>query len=354
MGTERRPEIIGLGKARGSRTITRAEAAQMLVDARDPSERPLSPQVAERLMRRVGVDERGWCTDEEAASDLAVKSIPGALAMAGKDIAEIKSIVFATGLPDHLGVPTGTIVIKKLGGSYEVATADISGACPGFIHALRTVYTDLTSPYGVGGPQIVVASEPASKGINPKYPETFVLFGDASGAVVIDLTEVDSPSTLAKFHYEIDPDLEILTVPAGGSRITVDEEALRQGLTYIKMDGEKVKNKAIEMMYMAAKKVLEKAKVTFNQINLVISHQANLEIIKALQKKLGLPDEKMFVNIDRYGNTSAASIPVALTEAFEQGRLNRGDIVLAVTFGAGLNAAAAVLPMYGLPERKSA
>ncbi|OGD84513.1 hypothetical protein A2696_02050 [Candidatus Curtissbacteria bacterium RIFCSPHIGHO2_01_FULL_41_13] len=352
MSTERRVEITGLGKSRGPLNITREQAAQNLAQASKDSERPTPAAVFARLMRRVGINERGWLLEGEGASHLGTIAVKQAMEMAGITIRDVKVMIVATGLPDYLGVPTGTIIANELGGNKKLATMDVSGACPGFIHGLRVVYESMTSPEGYGNPQICVAAEPASKGINPKVPETYVLFGDASGAFVMDLVNVDTSYPKFTFDYGIKPEyLYDLYVPAGGSRKRVDEEVLQNNLDCIVMNGEVVKEVAISCMCEIAESVLAKAKLTFGDIDLFIPHQANLEIIRAVGKKLGISENKVFVNIDRYGNTSAATVPVGVREAWEQGKVKRGNIILGVTFGAGLNYAGAVIPTNGLPDK---
>lgn len=358
MSVEMRPEMKGIGIGFPKWVITSDQTAQTLVDAReaqrekDPSLKPISFELAKRALRRFGIGDRHFCSPEEASSDIGTIAAADALGMAQLDIKDIKNMPYATGLQDHMGVPTGTIVMKNLHGNYEAATADISGACPGFIHALRTVYTDMTSPYGLGSPQMVIASEPASKGISTRDTSVWMLFGDAAGAVVLDMEEVDSSYPRAAFVYGMDPDmLHDLYVPAGGSREVLTEESIRLGRNLITMpDGEKVKKAAISNMCISVERVLQKTGLSLADIDLVIPHQANLEIIKGVARNLEVPDEKLYINIHRYGNTSAATIPVAMKEAWQEGRLKRGDILLAVTFGAGLNFAAAVLPMNGLPD----
>ncbi len=309
------------------------------------------PEVVERMTSRVGIKERGWLGEGQGASYLAKISVSQALEMAGVDIKDIKAMTVATGLPDYMGVPTGSIITKELSGNYKIATMDVSGACPGFIHALRTAYTDLTSEYGTGGPLVCVAAEPASKGVSTKTVDTFLIFGDGSGAVVMDLVDVNVPEGTPKatFDYQIDPYyLYDLYVPTGGS---VNPKG-GEDTNCIRMNGKVVKEQAVRRLCEISESVLSKAKLSLGDIDLFIPHQANLEIIEEAGAKLGIPREKVFVNIQRYGNTSAASIPIAMREAWEEGRLKNGNIVLAATFGAGLNFAGAILPMNGLPEQE--
>lgn len=355
MSTERRPEIIGLGKSRGTINITETDIANRMNDyRRKRHEREVPVEVFTRLARKTGARERGWNKEGEGASVLGIKAIPQALETANVSLEDIKALNVATGLPDFLGVPTGAIIMMELAGAqeYAVSTDDISAACPGSLHVLRRAYTDISSPYGLGGPQLAVACEPASKGINPSNPQTYPIFGDGGAALVIDLVEVKEARPKAKFTHGIDPRLlEKLYVPAGGSRRRVDEQALREHLDSIHMEGEEVKEQAIKKLVKISLKIMKLVGVTIEDIDLFIPHQANMQIIKPVGEQLGFPEEKVFTNIEKYGNTSAASIFIAMREAWEQGRLKRGDNLLIASFGAGLNFGAAFLPMDGLPYR---
>lgn len=353
MSTERRPEIIGLGKSRGSQIQTREQTASVIAEKQE--ERSL--KVAERMLRSVGIDERGWLKEGEAASHLGTEAARQAMEMAGITIKDVTSMHVATGLPDYLGVPTGTIIIENLGGNKNIKTVDYSGACPGFFHALSATVDSLSNPRGIGGPQMAVAAEPASKGINEHVKVTYSLFGDGGGAFVMDNVEVDATSPRFESDWGNDPELrEKLYVPAGGSRRAVDEEVLKNHLNCITMEGDAIKKAAIHYMTQKAIRVLEKADLSVDDVDLIIPHQANLQIIQGVKRNLEeklkkeIPDEKFYTNIQRYGNTSAASVPIAIREAWEEGRLKRGDTVLAVTFGAGLNFAGAIIPFNALPE----
>lgn len=345
MSKEFRPEIIGFGKARGSRVVTNADVAEML---------GLPPKVMERMAKSIGLIERGWCEDGESTSTMAAEAALKAIEMANIPRENIKAINVATGLPDYLGVPTGAILQEMLGVSTNVATRDLSAACPGFMHALQLTYADLSSEYGLGGPQLTVASEVVSRAISPLRRQTFLLFGDGAGAVVLDNVEVDDTLPKAKFVFGADGRfLKDLYVPAGGSIMAITQEAIDQGLNCIDMNGQVVFEQAVARMCELAEKVLSETGAKLSDINLLIPHQANQQIIQAVAQKLDFPINRVFVNIGKYGNTSAASIPIGLTEAYEEGRLSRGDLVLSTTFGAGLNFGAALLPMNGLPERRA-
>lgn len=354
MSVEMRPEIIGLGKARGTNNITNEYIFGRIDEIRRSSgKRELSQATKDEMARRVGIYERGWLNEDEAAAHMAKQSIKMALEMAGVDFNDVKAINVATGLPDFLGVPTGAVIVGEMGGPRNIRTDDMSAACPGFVNALGRTFADLDSyDYGMGGPQIVVAAEPASKGINPNHPETFLIFGDASGAFVMETREVDGSYPKAKFKHRIDPDfIYDLYVPRGGSRGRVDEEALQQHLDCIHMNGPKIKKEAVKRLTEISEEVLDATGVPKSEINVFIPHQANKQIMDEVAYNLGLSD-KAYSNIHKYGNTSAASIPVAMREAWEEGKLKNNDIVLIASFGAGLNIGAGIFTMQSLPNRE--
>lgn len=344
MSKEFRPEIIGLGKAFGSKVVTNADIDHML---------GVRAGLVERMGKTVGLNERRWVGEGESTSTLAVKAALAAIEMAQIPREDIRVINVATSLSDYLAVPTSAQLQDKLGVPTNVAVRDITAACPGFIHALQITYTDLSSPdYGMGGPQLTLASEILTAGIKESQRQTFILFGDGAGAVVVDNVEVDTTLPKAKFRFGADGShVKDLYMPAGGTVQAIDKEAIDKGDNVLGMNGGVVKEQAVRRMCELAERVLGESGVKLSDIDLFVPHQANLEIITAVADKLGFPIERVFVNIQRYGNTSAASIPLAMTEAYEQGRLKRGDLVLSTTFGAGLGFGAALLPMNGLPEK---
>ena len=275
-----------------------------------------------------------------------------ALEMAKRDFNELTVINIATGLGDRPGVPTGAIVQNLHNGKKEIAVRDLSAACPGFIHLLQLTYADLDSvDYGNGGPQVVAAGEPASRGINPHLKATYLIFGDGGGAFVIDRVRVDKSLPKAKFSFRSDGRfVELLSVPAGGSEKPITHEGLDAHENAIHMNGPKVLEIAPTEMAYVIEAVMEKAGASFSDIAKIIPHQANLEIIQKVAKLFNLSMDRFFVNIQHYGNTSAASIPIAVREAWEQGVIGKGDIILTPTFGAGFNAAAGFIPLNSLPE----
>ncbi len=345
--TEYAASIVALYHNRGEVNMTNLDVGQRMSGARQPGDKPIRAEAIDKLAREVGIVERGWVRSDQACSDLAYPAVKRALEMWGKDKNTIRAIEVATNLGDHLGSSTAVILQQMLDLPEAIAGADISAGCPAFIHALRLTFGDVESEHGLGGPQICVASETCSKGIDPRDRTTYPLFGDGAGAVIVERVELKPGQAKPQFvHITKGQFLKSLYVPGGAGRDV-------NGKRSIVMDGKVVAEQAITSMYQACNEVLEKAGAKLSDIDLLIPHQANINIIYELGKKLGFPVERTVINIDRYGNTSAASIPVAMSEAYQTNRLKRGHIVLAPTFGAGLNAAVAYLPMDNLPQQES-
>lgn len=351
MGKERRPTITAVGLKRPKIELDNEgveNKAIELLGLEEPTEE-LTKQ--KRLAGIIfGIQQRAWCDESEYTSTLGTSAAAKAMKMAGISAKKIKNIFLANGMPNYQGVPTSSRIQADLKVSNDALTRDFRVACPGFVHALHTAYLNASSRYGNEGAQLVVASEtPSKRGIQPSQLETFFVFGDGAGAVVIENIEVDESLPDAKFawrsygQYETD-----LYVPYGGSVAPLTHENLDKGGIIMK---ETVGLLAEKGMTDPAVEVLKKSGLSVDDISLLIPHQANKRLIKQTAKKLGFPLEKVFINIDKWGNTSAASIPIAITEAYLQGRIKNGDILLLITFGAGMVSTAAVIPVYGLPER---
>ncbi|MHB8442257.1 MAG: beta-ketoacyl-ACP synthase III [Candidatus Tyrphobacter sp.] len=286
---------------------------------------------------RTGMKRRHWASEKEATSDLAIAAAQGALAQAGLRADEIDCFVVATATPDYMFPATACIVAAKLGAVGKPAF-DLSIACSGFIYGL-TVAAGLVRS-GVYRRVLLIGAETLSKITNMQERSTAILFGDGAGAVVLEASERDcflsaelgadgtTPSTLFQ--------------EAGGSRHPVDHAAIDAGLQYIQMQGREVFKFAVTSMIAATDVALERAGLTRHDISFLIPHQANRRIIDAAVKYLEVPRERVLINIQEYGNTSSASIPMALAEAVDEGRLRDGDVVLFVGFGGGLSWGAVV------------
>lgn len=299
----------------------------------------------EWIRTRSGIRERRIAAPGEATSDLAVPAARRALADAHLTPADIDLLVVATMTPDMPMPAAACIIQHKLGLPTSAACFDVNAACSGFIFALDTACAMLTS--GRYQRALVIGAEKVSSIIDWQDRATCVLFGDGAGAVVLG----PDPGPPGRAHRGLlgtrlgtfDDSIGLLCIPHGGSAAPSTAKSLAAGGQFIKMKGGAVFKTAVRGMEEAARHILEQQGVNANQIALVIPHQANLRIIKALAQYLELPLDRFFINVDRYGNTSAASIPLALDEARRAGLIKVGDIILLVAFGAGLTYGSALV-----------
>ena len=292
----------------------------------------------EWITTRTGIKERRIAAESQATSDLAIEAAKKAIAMAGIDADDIDCIIVASITPDYIFPATACLVQEALGCSHA-GTFDIEAACSGFIYGLSIANGYVTS--GMYDTVLVIAAETLSRITDWEDRQTCVLFGDAAGAAIVRVTEESSLSKLLSFtlggsgQYK-----DLLMLPAGGSRNPASAETVQNREHYMKMTGNKVFPVAIKNMSNSARRALEKAGKHSDDVKLFIPHQANMRIIQGVAKQLDITEDRVMVNIDRYGNTSAATIPVALSEAVEQSRIQRGDLVILVAFGGGFTWAA--------------
>jgi 3-oxoacyl-[acyl-carrier-protein] synthase III len=296
----------------------------------------------EWITSRTGIKERRIAAESEATSDLASAAALKALEMAGVAAEDLDLIIVATVTPDMFFPSTACFVQKKIGATNAVGF-DISAACSGFLFALQTARHYLN-----GGPKktaLVIGAEKLSTLINWQDRNTCVLFGDGAGAVVLRSDEsTEAPGRVLSSVMGSDGTLaDLLKVPGGGSAqpITLANVASRPNT--IHMEGRETFKHAVTRMLQASEKALQEAGLTAADVKLVIPHQANARIISAIAERLGVPPERTFMNLDKYGNTSAATIPVALDEANRAGLLEKGDIILLVAFGGGFTWASSVV-----------
>ncbi len=322
-----RAGVLGVGAAVPDRVLTNADLEKM-VDTSD-----------EWITTRTGIKERRIADPETATSDLATEAARRALADAGLEPGEIDLIIVATVTPDMAFPATACLVGARLG-IEGVPAFDLSAACSGFIYGLDMAAHGIEA--GAYRHVLVIGAETLSRITDWSDRSTCVLFGDGAGAVVLGPVRPDR-GILATYLGADGSGGDKLCVPAGGSRQPITAEAILGRQHYIKMAGNEVFKFAVRIVGEAALKALEKAGLTPGDVDLFIPHQANIRIIDAAARRLELPPEKVFVNLDRYGNTSAASIPIALDEAARSGRLHPGDLVLLVGFGGGLTWAAAAI-----------
>jgi 3-oxoacyl-[acyl-carrier-protein] synthase-3 len=318
--------ITGWGMYVPERVLTNADFERM-VETSD-----------EWITSRTGIKERHIAAPEETASTLAIQAAKQALARAGIEGKDLDLIIVGTVCADYPFPSTANLVQHALGA--QCGAFDMQAACSGFIYGMSVAHQFLAT--GAARHVLVVGVEVLSRVMDYTDRGTCVLFGDGAGAVVMSRSE--RPGGLLGYTIGSDgarPDL--LWIPVGGSAKRIDEDDLRERRQYVKMQGSEVFKFATRIMGTAMEEALANAGMTTSEMDLFIPHQANLRIIEVASKRLNLPPEKVFVNIEKYGNTSAAAIPIALCEAIDQGRITPGSHIGMVAFGAGLTWAAAVV-----------
>ncbi|MCS7298363.1 MAG: beta-ketoacyl-ACP synthase III [Spirochaetia bacterium] len=287
----------------------------------------------EWIRTRTGIVERRIADREVASSDLAFEASKVAIERAGISPEDIDLVICATITPDMVFPATAYLISEKLG--VKKPGFDINAACSGFVYGSVLAGSLLKS--GMYKNILVVGTEVLSKITDWTDRNTCVLFGDGAGAVVY--TYDDSESDVISVELGGDGGCaDLLYMPAGGSKLPATEDTVKNRLHFIKMNGRETFKMAVRMMTESVEKVIQKAGIRKEDVKLVIPHQANMRIVDAIAEYLGVKrEEKVFVNLDKYGNTSAASIPIALAEAVEQGRIQRGDILILVAFGGGFS-----------------
>lgn len=322
-----RARITGTGSSVPDMIRTNFDLEQM-VDTTD-----------EWIVSRTGIRERRIAVDGEYTSTFATLAAERALEMAGVSAAELDLIVVATITGDFPFPSTACIVQNNLAAK-KAAAFDISAACSGFIYGLSIA--DNAMRGGTAKKALVIGAEVLSRIVDWTDRNTCLLFGDGSGAVVLEACESENGILSTQLHSD-GSYWELLYQPGCGNRNPAVQKTLDERNIFLKMQGNEVFKLAVRAMEDAALKALEQNSLTPSDIDLFIPHQANLRIIDAIGKRLGLSSDKVFVNIDHYGNTSAASIPLALDEANRSGRIKAGDIALFDAFGGGLTWGAALV-----------
>ena len=291
------------------------------------------------ITQRTGIKERRRAAPDENTSDLGKRAAEIAIKNAGIDVSEVELIICATATPDTL-FPSASCVIGHKLGIGGVPAFDLAAGCTGFVYALSVADAFVRS--GAYKNVLVIGAEILTRIIDPMDRSTCVLFGDGAGAAVVSTTEEDRGILGFKLHADGGYG-SLLYLPARGTAMELTEEVIKKRLHYTKMKGNELFKIAVREMGNVAVELLDELGVDKSQVDWLVPHQANIRIISALAKRLNLPMDKVVVNIEKYGNTSAASIPIALGEAVEDGRIKRGDLVLMVAFGAGLTWGALLL-----------
>ena len=289
----------------------------------------------EWILQRVGISERHIAAPDVATSDLAVEAAKAALAQRGIEGAELDAILVCTVTPDMMFPSTACLVQDRLGAKHAWGF-DLVAACSGFIYGLTTAAHLIRS--GTHKKVLVIGADTMSRIIDYTDRNTCVLFGDGAGAMLLEPSEEDG---FIGFLNEIDGSGgDYLKMPAGGSRMPASEETVRNHLHYVKQDGQQVFKYAVRKMHEICCELLSRHGLTTKDVKLMIPHQANRRIIAATAERLGMECDRVIINIDRYGNTTGATIPLATRDALASGKLKKGDIVLFIAVGAGFTVGA--------------
>ncbi len=295
------------------------------------------------IRERTGIRERHIARPTDFPSTLAVDAAFKALSVANLLPTDLDLIICSTSSPEHLFPATACIIQSELGAT-KAGAFDLLAACSGFIYATNMAAQSIRS--GAIKNALVIGTEVLSRFVDWKDRGTCILFGDGAGAFVLQASDVPGGVLSAVMHSDGSGG-NLLSLPAGGSRIPATEASVREGKHYIYMDGREVFRFATRVMAQATEEVLKSSNLKLEDVSCIIPHQANSRIIEAAARGLKLPIDRFYVNVERYGNTSTASIPIATVEAFEKGRIKAGDKVVFVGFGAGLTWGALVAEWTG-------
>jgi 3-oxoacyl-[acyl-carrier-protein] synthase-3 len=294
----------------------------------------------EWILQRTGIRERHIVEPGGATSDLAVEAARGAMAQAGLTPADIGFIVVGTTTPDTIFPSTACVLQHKIGAT-RAWGFDLGAACSGFTYALTAGMQMIAT--GAHDHALVIGADVMSSIIDYQDRTTCVLFGDGAGAVVLSPADDQEPAII-DFAHEIDGGGgPALCMPAGGSRMPASHETVEKRLHYVKQDGQTVFKFAVRKTEEISRRVLSRNGFDPSDVDLFVSHQANRRIITAAADRLGFPESKVIINLEMYGNTTAATIPLALVDAVKQGRLKRGDLLLLASVGAGFTVGAVLL-----------
>jgi 3-oxoacyl-[acyl-carrier-protein] synthase III len=319
--------ISGVGSYVPVKVLTNADLEKM-VDTSD-----------EWITTRTGIKERRLAEKTQFTSDLGTQAALRALASAGVSAEQVELIIVATITPDMPFPSTAALVQRKIG-AFRAAAFDLEAACSGFIYGLEIAQQFIMSrTYDT---VLVIGAEKLSSIVDWKDRNTCVLFGDGAGAAVLQ-NRPNSHGLLTAVMGADGRKADLLFMAGGGSRNPATAESVAAGMHYLRMEGKETFKNAVQAMLTAAKEALRRCEIDITRIKCIIPHQANRRIIDAVAERLGATPEQLFINLHRYGNTSAASVAIALDEAVASGRVQRGDLILMIVFGAGLTWGAAVI-----------
>jgi 3-oxoacyl-[acyl-carrier-protein] synthase-3 len=326
--------IVGTGSYLPEHVMTNDDLARM-IETSD-----------EWIRSRIGIRERRIVAKDEATSDLGARAAQRALDTVGIPAEEVDLLILATSSPDSIQPPTGCHVQRQIG-AWRAAVVDVNAVCTGFVYGL-SMAADMMRGNPAYQTALVVGAETYSRILNWEDRTTCVIFGDGAGAAV--LRPVDEGYGVLSSYLRADGSKhKTICVPGGGSRMPTTLEVLIKRLDKFHMNGREVWDFVIEAFPQAVREAVRRAGLRMEDVDLVISHQANAVLIQACMERLGLPMDKTYLTVERYGNTSAASVPITLDEAARAGRLHRGDVVVLVAFGGGLTWGATVLRWAGTP-----
>ena len=335
MNTPRSAHITGWGRYAPAQILTNADLEKM-VDTSD-----------EWIRTRTGIRERRVAAAHETTASMAAVAARRAIAVAGIDPDQIDLILVATLTPDYW-MPSTAALVKEAVGNSRAAAMDVAAACSGFIYAVSVAQAYIAS--GMARHVLVVGAELLTRFLDYSDRNTCILFGDGAGAIVMSAS--DEPGGALGIELTTEPSgAYMIWLPAGGSKAPASPKTVARGEHFIRMEGRETYRFATRTLATTALAAIERAGLTPAEISLIIPHQANIRIIEAVAKGLGLPMERMFVNVDRYGNTSAASVPIALAEAVDTGRVQVGDRIVLVAFGAGFTSGAVTIEWTADPAR---
>ena len=315
-----RAQITALGMYVPEKRVTNDDLA-LLVDTSD-----------EWIRERSGISERRIVSEGQANSDLSVKAIENAFQGGDFRPEELDLIIVATVTPDMMFPSTACIVQDKIG-ARNAWSFDLSGACSGFLYAMATGAQFVQT--GMYKKVLVVGTDVMSSILNFEDRSTCVLFGDGAGAILLEPTEDQDVGIIDFLLHSDGAGGKFLYMPAGGSLHPASHETIDKKMHYVHQDGRNVFKHAVKLITEVSRDILERNGYTADDVNLLIPHQANLRIIQSSLERLGLSPDRVVINIDRYANTTAATIPIGLTEAHQQGRIKKGDLLLLASFGAG-------------------